>query len=323
MKRTLYTLLLISLSTLIFAKEDPKTAEDSLQMMMQNIEKTLRYEKGSITIGENLAKINIPPGFRFLDAKQAEYVIYQLWGNLKGAEEKLYGLIVPEKMNITENGSWAFVIEYSDMGYVNDEDADKINYDELLTGMQKDVNEDNAQRTKMGYTSAHLVGWAQKPYYDKNRKVLHWAKEISFADSDENTLNYNIRVLGRKGVLVLNAVGGISKLPEINGNIETVINSLEFQQGNRYGDFNPSMDKVAGWTIGGLVAGKVLAKAGIFIFLAKFAKVILLAIIGAGSAIWRWITGKRKEEEEDNEDIGDNEEDDINATPALEYDKVN
>jgi uncharacterized membrane-anchored protein len=299
MKRTVYTLLILSLTTILRANNDPKTAQDSLQMMMQGIEKTLRYEKGTVTIGDNLAKINIPTGFRFLDAEQAEYVVYQLWGNPKGADEKLYGLVVPENIGITEDGSWAFVVEYSDMGYVNDEDADKINYDELLTDMRKDEKADNEQRTKMGFTTAHLVGWAQKPYYDKNKKVLHWAKEISFADSDENTLNYNIRVLGRKGVLVLNAVGGIGKLPEINGKIETILNSVEFQEGNRYADFNPSVDKVAGWTIGGLVAGKVLAKAGIFAFLAKFAKVIFVAIAAAGGAVWRWITGRRKEDDEE------------------------
>ncbi len=299
MKRTVYTLLILSLSTILCAKEDPKTAQDSLQMIMQNIEKTLRYEKGTVNIGDNLAKINIPLGFRFLDAEQADYVVYQLWGNLKGADDKLYGLIVPENIGVTEDGGWAFVVEYSDMGYVNDNDADKINYDELLKDMQKDEKADNEQRVKLNYATAHLVGWAQKPFYDKSKKVLHWAKEISFADSDENTLNYNIRVLGRKGVLVLNAVGGIGKLPEINSKIETILNSVEYQEGNRYADFNPSVDKVAGWTIGGLVAGKVLAKAGIFAFLAKFAKVIFVAIAAAGGATWRWITGRRKEQDEE------------------------
>jgi uncharacterized membrane-anchored protein len=305
MTRTVYTLFLLFLSQILFAKEDPITAQDTFKMMMQGIEKTLRYEKGTVTIGENLAKINIPAGFRFLDAAQAEYIVYQVWGNPKAAEDKLYGLIVPENIGATEEKSWAYIVEFSDMGYVNDEDADKINYDELLKDMQKDEKADNEQRTEMGYATAHLVGWAQKPYYDKNKKVLHWAKEISFADSDENTLNYNIRVLGRKGVLVLNAVGGISKLPEINAKIETILNSVEFQEGNRYADFNPSVDKVAGWTIGGLVAGKVLAKAGIFAFLAKFAKVIFIAIAAAGGAVWRWITGRRKEE--DVEIVAENE----------------
>jgi len=37
-----------------------------------------------------------------------------------------------------------------------------------------------------------------------------------------------------------------------------------------YSDFDPKIDKVALWTIGGLVAGKVLAKAGLFALLLKF-----------------------------------------------------
>jgi uncharacterized membrane-anchored protein len=320
MTKTVYTLLLILLTCSLFAKDEPKTTEDSLRLLTQNIEKTLRYEKGIITIGQNLAKVNIPTGFRFLDAQQSEYVVYELWHNPKAANEKLYGLIVPEKIGVTEPGSWAFVIEYDDMGYVSDTDADKINYDELLVEMQKDVKAENEQRLQMGYTSASLVGWAQKPFYDKNKKVLHWAKEISFADSDENTLNYNIRILGRKGVMVLNAVGGMSRLPEISNNIETIITSVEFQDGNRYTDFNPTIDKVAGWTIGGLVAGKVLAKAGIFAFLAKFAKIIFLGIIAAGGAIWRRITGRRKEEEEDIaiEEQAEDTDSDLVQEPVME-----
>jgi uncharacterized membrane-anchored protein len=35
---------------------------------------------------------------------------------------------------------------------------------------------------------------------------MYWAKEINFGGDSENTLNYNIRVLGRKGVLLLNFI---------------------------------------------------------------------------------------------------------------------
>jgi uncharacterized membrane-anchored protein len=48
------------------------------------------------------------------------------------------------------------------------------------------------------------------------------------------------------------------------------------------------VDEVAAWTVGGLVAGKVMAKAGFFVVLLKFWKVIALAVAGAGSFVWRW-----------------------------------
>ncbi len=299
MKKLSLTLLLSICTLLLFAEKKPKPiAEvvDSTQIMLESIEKNLNYQMGDIVVGDNLAKIKVPAGFRFLDAKQAEYVIYEVWGNPKGENDKLYGMIVPENMGVTDADCWAFVVEYDDMGYVKDDDADKIDYDNLLKELQEGEKEENAERVKQGYSSIHMVGWAQKPYYDKNRKVLHWAKEIAFGTDTAHTLNYNIRVLGRKGVLVLNAVGNMDKLPEINQKIDGMLNSVEFNQGNKYSDFNPSVDKVAAWTIGGLVAGKVLAKAGLFAIILKFGKVIILGLAAVGGTIWKFITGKKGEE---------------------------
>jgi hypothetical protein len=52
----------------------------------------------------------------------------------------------------------------------------------------------------------HLIGWGALPYYEKNQHTLHWAKLLRFGDGLSETLNYNVRVLGRKGVLVFNAI---------------------------------------------------------------------------------------------------------------------
>ena len=103
-------------------------------------------------------------------------------------------------------------------------------------------------------------------------------------------------MLGIKGVLVLNAVGDMSRLPEINQNIDAMLNSVVFAEGQKYADFNPSVDNVAAWTIGGLVAGKVLAKVGLFAVFAKFAKVIFIAIAAAGAGIVKWFRGRSGEE---------------------------
>jgi uncharacterized membrane-anchored protein len=82
-----------------------------------------------------------------------------------------------------------------------------------------------------------------------------------------------------------------------------------FNEGSRYADFDSNIDEVAAWTIGGLVAGKILAKVGIFAVLAKFGKVIILGLIAAGGFIWRLITGRRKKNEDENNDSSSNIED--------------
>jgi uncharacterized membrane-anchored protein len=67
--------------------------------------------------------------------------------------------------------------------------------------MKEDMESENEERKKEGYPAIQIVGWASKPFYDKNRKILHWAKELKFEGGSENTLNYNIRILGEKEYL--------------------------------------------------------------------------------------------------------------------------
>jgi uncharacterized membrane-anchored protein len=51
---------------------------------------------------------------------------------------------------------------------------------------------------------------------------------------------------------------------------------------------------VAAWTVGGLVAGKVLAKVGFFAGLLKFWKVIAIGLAAAGTAIWRFFNRNKE-----------------------------
>jgi len=269
----------------------PSGDTDSTQLYLDSLEASFHYQTGDIQL-DNIGTLKVPKGFRYIDSKQAQYVIHDLWGNPGG--DGTLGMIVPENLAIS-NGAWAFIITYDEMGYVEDDDADDIDYDDMLEEMQKGEKEENDERAKEGYDPIHMVGWAAKPYYDGDKKVLHWAKELKFGtDSSENTLNYNVRVLGRKGVLVLNAVAGMHELADVQANIDPVLSSFTYADGYKYSDFDPSVDEVAAWTIGGLVAGKMLAKVGFFALILKNIKLIGLAIIGAFTAIWKWF--KRKTE---------------------------
>ncbi len=271
-------------------------ATDSLQVQIDSIEATLKYQHGVIQLKNGIGTLKVPDGFKYLDADQSNYVLSDLWGNPKS--ESSLGMIIPESMGVLGDHTWAFNVQYDEIGYVKDDDAGDINYNELLAEMQNDTREASKERVKEGYEAIELVGWAAKPYYDADRKILHWAKELKFGESNENTLNYNVRILGRKGVLVLNAISSMNELPEVNHNIDKVLNIVTFSDGNKYADFNPSVDEVAAWTVGGLVAGKVMAKAGFFVVLLKFWKVIAFAVAGAGSFVWRMVTGRSKESEE-------------------------
>jgi uncharacterized membrane-anchored protein len=285
MKNVIALLLCMSFVHTVSANE-----VDSAKLFFDSLEASFKYQQGQIILEDGIGTLNVPKGFRYLDAAQADYVIHDLWGNPHG--QGTLGMIVPEDIGITDERSWAFIITYEEMGYVKDDDAGEIDYDELLKEIQSDAAAANEERVKEGYESISIIGWAAKPYYDSEKKVLHWAKEIKFGETEGTTLNYNVRILGRKGVLVLNAVSSMMELPDVQKNIEPVLASFSYADGNKYADFNPDIDDVAAWTIGGLVAGKVLAKAGIFALLLKNIKLIALAIGGVATAAWRWYKKK-------------------------------
>jgi uncharacterized membrane-anchored protein len=157
--------------------------------------------------------------------------------------------------------------------------------------IQKTDAEVYKKRAEGGYPEMHILGWAAQPYYDKGNKVLHWAKKIQFANEEDLVLNYDVRILGRKGVLSLNAVGVVGQLNDINSHIPEIVKMAAFTEGNQYKDFNPSVDKVAAYTIGGLIAGKLIAKTGLLVLLLKNIKLILLAAFGGFAAFRKKILG--------------------------------
>jgi uncharacterized membrane-anchored protein len=275
-------------------EEQVEITDEDIKFYTDSINASLTFQTGKIVLGNGVV-LNVPKGFRYLDEKQSHRVLEEIWGNPKG---ETMGMLFPEDRGPVDENTWAFDIMFEDLGYVKDEDADKINYDDLLKQMKKETGEANAERVRAGYPAIDIIGWASAPYYDKAQKTLHWAKEVKFGSEDVNTLNYNVRVLGRKGVLSMNAIGTMPQLGEIKQQIPSILQSATFAEGHAYADFNPKVDEVAAWTVGGLVAGKVLAKVGFFAILAKFGKFIVMGLIAGGAALYKFVTGRRRKEEE-------------------------
>ncbi|MEE9364252.1 MAG: DUF2167 domain-containing protein [Cellulophaga sp.] len=272
-----------------------QTEDEAYNRVIDSIEKSLNYEYGIIDLQGGIATLTVPDGYKFLGAEQSKYVLSDLWGN---PPSDVLGLLFPKDISPLGDGfSYAVEVTYSEEGYVEDEDAEDIDYEELLETMQKDATEANPERIKQGYEAITLVGWASAPFYDKTNKKLHWAKELKFGDMKVNTLNYNIRILGRKGYMNMNAIGDIDVLPTFKKDIDVILSSVEFNDGNRYADFDADFDDVAAYGIGGLVAGKILAKVGFFAVLLKFWKIIAVAVVG-GFSVFRkkFFGGSTKEE---------------------------
>lgn len=272
---------------------DGDSAALAYMAYVDSVEGSFKWQTGAVPVADGAATINVPAGFKFLDAAQSAVVLVEHWGN--PSAEGTLGMLFPENEGVLDEGGYAFIVTYDEMGYVEDADAADINYDDMLVQLKEEDKADNEARAQMGYDPVYTIGWASKPYYDDATKVLHWAKELQFGDSaTSNTLNYNIRILGRKGVLQLNAVSDMAELDNVKASIPAVLSMATFNDGFRYDQFDDSTDEIAALSVGGLVAGKVLAKAGLFAGLGKFLKFIILGIVAAGAAIWRLISGRKK-----------------------------
>lgn len=243
---------------------------------------SLDRQQGTIKLPNGVATLNVPENFYYLNPADAEKILVEVWGNPPGAGANTLGMLFPIEGTPFDSDNWGVSIEYIEDGYVSDADADEIDYDDLLADMQESTQDENKVRAEQGYEPIELVGWAENPFYDKQSHKLHWAQELKFGNQSPNTLNYNIRVLGRKGILLLNFIAGMEQKEIIDSKLDSVLALAEFDQGSRYEDFDPSIDKVAAYGLGALVAGKVIAKTGFLaaalIFLKKFGVLIVIAI---------------------------------------------
>lgn len=299
MKYLLLLCLLVFPATVAASKKSEKNAPKDVIAAAESsaaaaFESQLDFKRGKIVLPGGMATLNVPENFRYLAPEQTDRILVEAWGNPPGTET--LGMLFPSDVSPLSEEGWGVVITFQEDGYVKDDEAGKINYDELLQQMKDATVEANKERQKRGYESMNLVGWAASPHYDGATHKLYWAKEFNFAGAPMNTLNYDIRMLGRRGVLSFNAVAGMNQLGAIENDMKEVLGFAEFNAGHRYTDFSAGTDKVAAYGIGALIAGKVAAKVGFFKlalgFILAGKKFILLALIPVVGLAKKFFGGK-------------------------------
>jgi uncharacterized membrane-anchored protein len=286
------------------AAEAAAAAEEAAAFaaMREEFEKSINHRTGQIDIAKGAVSLNVPVGFYFLDTPDARKVLEDAWGN--PPDRAIEGMIFKEGTSALDPDNWGVVLTYDDSGYVSDEDAHKLNFDDLLRDMQEGQKELNPQLIKENYPPITIVGWATKPHYDATAHKVYWAKDLIFGSEPVHTLNYSARVLGRKGVLELNFVASMEQLQAVEAASTEVIAIPQFKEGFRYEDFDAKSDKKADYGIAGLIAGGAAGglllakKTGLIglalIFLKKFGVIILAGGGAAIAAISRMFAGKKK-----------------------------
>jgi len=267
-------------------------AQDSLLLQeyeiyyayVDSLERHLHYDSGRIAL-DDLATIDLPEGYKYLNPEEAKRILVDSWNN---PPSQTLGMIIPSKVNPYSFEGWGVVITYEADGHIDDEDAAHIDYEELMRQMKLSVDEENSIRMQEGYEPYGLTGWAEPPHYDMERHKLFWALELEFGEPGEavRTLNYNVRILGRRGVLVFNAVSGIEQLQEVQVHMHSILDVTSFTSGNEYDDFNPETDHVAAYGVDGLIAGNVAANTSLLSLfldlLLEFWKFIVVLLLITG-----------------------------------------
>jgi uncharacterized membrane-anchored protein len=269
------------------------------QGTQEEFESKLGYQTGTVVLNDG-ATVRVPEDFRFLGPEGSRRLLTEAWGNPPQSAGGVLGMLVPADVSPLGPAGWGIVITYEEEGWVNDSDAASIDYSKLLAEMRESSDKMNQEREKQGFPPIKLIGWAEPPHYDAPAHKLYWAKELAFGGERERTLNYNIRILGRRGVLVLNAVAAMGQLPMIRQKTPQVLAAVEFNEGHRYTDYLPGKDKAATYGVAGLIVGASAAKAGLFkmlwVGILAFKKVIVAALIALGAAAKRLFNREPQEE---------------------------
>lgn len=275
------------------APTEPTADEKAYIAQMQALQASLHPKAGAVAIPGVHVTLNLGETYYFLNAEESRRVLIEAWGNPPESVNDVIGMIFPAGKTFTDD-TWGAVLTYVEDGYVSDADAAKIDYAALLDQLREGETQENEARRAAGFGTTHLVGWAQQPSYDPQRHNLIWAKEISFSDSTSgNTLNYDVRVLGRRGVFSMNLVTGMDQLEPTRAAATQLMGTAAFDAGSRYTDYVEGQDKKAAYGVAGLIAGGAavaLAKKagllGVLFLILKKGGVFLLA--GAGAA-FAWL----------------------------------
>ncbi len=258
-------------------------------------EMTFEYQTGEVMLPNKVATLHLGDRYRYMNPAETNRLL-MAWGNPSNTDTQ--GAIVPAEVDPMAETGWAVILNYEEEGHIDDSDAKEIGYEALLSDMKEGTAESNKERRKHDFPVVDLVGWAKPPHYDATSKKLFWAKELDFQDSDVNILNYDVRVLGREGVLSMNAVALMPQLQQVDTDMVPLIKTAEFNAGYRYADFDESTDKVAAYGLGALVAGAAAAKLGLFaklgVFLLAFKKFIFIGLIGLGALVMK-LLGRKKD----------------------------
>lgn len=227
----------------------------------------------------SIAELKVPEGMLFADRAGTQKLL-ELTQNIPNGSE--LGAVSPK------GSDWFVIFEFREIGFVKDDEKDKLDASALLKTISEGTEGANEARKKRGWPAFHVVGWQKPPFYDPKSNNLTWSI-IGRGDSGGDSVNHSTKLLGRRGTMNVDLVVEPKDYALAEAAFGQLMTGFTFVQGNRYADF-VSGDKVATYGLTALIAGGVGAAAVKSGFLQKFWKLIVLAFIALGTAVKKLFT---------------------------------
>ena len=218
------------------------------------------------------AHIKIPEGYMFT-GRQGTQTLMQLYGNLLTQWEQ--GYIEPED----ENEGWFVVFEYEESGHIKDDEKSDLDADAVMESFKEGDKVSNEERKSMGLPALNTVGWLVPPYYNDKTHNLEWA--LLLESEGQQNVNYNVRLLGREGIMHVTVVTGTEEFEDVRAKIPAILESFAFNPGRTYAEYQEG-DKLADYGLMAMLGVGAAVGVGFF---AKNIKLILAGIAAAGAGV--------------------------------------
>ena len=243
--------------------------------------KQVQWEKGPITSNiADLATIDVPDDYIFANGSDTRKLMEALGNEPSGLENGFFG---PSSLE------WFAVFQFTDIGYVKDDEKDNLNADDILASIKEGNKKSNEYREKHGFTKLFIDGWEMKPQYNEHSNNLEWAIRAKDENGDI-VINHCTRLLGRKGVMNVTLVAGNSRFKSVLPIYQACLGKYSFNSGQKYAEYKEG-DKLYEYGLTGLIVGggaAVAAKTGLLKYLWK----ILVGAFVALSAFFKKLYAK-------------------------------
>jgi uncharacterized membrane-anchored protein len=271
--------------------------EAALELAFEAATKTATQGPATVEIAGQ-ASLTVPKGFEFIPKMEAD-ALMKAMGNSTSPELK--GIL------LSSEGNGFYTVDHVQDGYVKDDDAKDLDPKDILDSYTEGTESTNEERVKAGFPAIEIGGWSQKPAYDAASRRLTWAllvRDKGVPAGAEDGVNYETRILGRDGYISMTWVTAALNLNAAGkADADKITAGVQYLPGKTYADFNETNgDKVAEYGLAALILGVGAKKLGLFAliiaFVAKFAKIGFLVVIGLFAVFKKFFTGKSKPETE-------------------------